>query len=65
MAENNKGDIMIKRFYRGWAIYYSANAPITGKFGAERFGVHMCANTEELLITMINQRIFRIYEEVK
>jgi hypothetical protein len=46
----------MKRFYRGWSIYYSANAPVTGKFQAVKFGVSMCANTEEMLVLMINQR---------
>ena len=48
------------RYYGGWSIYHNPNAPVTGRFAAVRWGVSMCANTEEFLISMI---ILRNYEE--
>ena len=46
---------MLIRYYAGWKIYDNGpHAPVTGRFSAERFGVTMCANTQELLIRMID-----------
>lgn len=49
---------MLIKHYAGWKIYDNGPyAPVTGRFSAERFGVTMCANTQELLIRMIETRI--------
>lgn len=42
----------MKRNYRGWKIYMCS----AGRYFAVRHGVRMNANTQELLITMIDQR---------
>lgn len=50
--------MMKPTIYRGYTITYDPNAPITGKWRAVRFGVGMCANTREMLIRMIDQKLF-------
>jgi len=40
--------------YKGWLVSFSHNAPVTGKWRAERFGVGMCAGTAEQLQRMID-----------
>lgn len=42
--------------YKGWKISYDSAAPITGKFRAIKYGVSLCANTEQMLYNMIDQR---------
>jgi len=42
----------MKRYYRGWSIYKCS----ADRYRAVRHGVSMNANSEELLITMINLR---------
>lgn len=44
-------------YYKGWAIWKSDIAPVTGRWKARRFGVEMCANDEALLRRMIDQRV--------
>lgn len=39
--------------YQGWRYDYSRSRPVTGAWRATRFGVGLCANTEELLLRMI------------
>ncbi len=50
--------VPLSREYKGWAIYDNGPAyhPITGRWVAYRHGVRIGANTEELLIRMIDSR---------
>lgn len=43
--------------YRGYAITFNRNAPVTGQWRGVRFGVGLCAGTKEALIRMIDTRI--------
>lgn len=43
--------------YRGWDYYFNADAPVTGRWRATRFGVGMCAGDELALRRMIDQKI--------
>jgi hypothetical protein len=43
--------------YRGWDIYYSPTAPVTGKYRAVSFGVSMCAGSRVAIERMIDQRL--------
>lgn len=47
--------ITAKGFYRGWRIYQN---PQSGSqtWKANRFGVEMCANTQDLIVSMIDHR---------
>lgn len=47
----------VGRYYRGWFIGYDAFAPITGRYGANRFGVEMCANSYESILKMVDARV--------
>jgi len=51
--------------YRGWKISYDSRAPVTGKFSAIKYGVSMCANTKEMLYSMIDQRAMEKYLNVR
>lgn len=42
--------------YRTWRISYSASRPVTGTFVAEKYGVTLSANSEELLHRMLDTR---------
>ena len=46
----------IDNHYRGWDIFYSAAAPVTGRHRAVRHGVTMNANTVEAIKHMIDLR---------
>lgn len=43
-------------YYRGWEIWESATAPVTGRWQAIRFGVKMGTTTKEGIKLMIDQR---------
>lgn len=47
-----------KRVYFGWRIYDCGIHfhPVTGRFVAYRHGIRIGANTEEALISMIDER---------
>lgn len=45
------------RTYRGYEITFNRDRPATGRWRGERFGVGMCAGTEEALFKMIDTRI--------
>lgn len=45
-----------RRNYRGWYVYYQPGAPVTGRWAAVRYGVSICAGTEEAIIHMIDTR---------
>jgi len=49
--------------YNGWTIRYYPAAPVTGRWSAIRFGVSICAGTEEALKRMIDQRIYEARED--
>lgn len=51
-----RDSVSVRRVYRGWWIYFNPHAPVTGRWSAVRFGVSMCAGTEEGLIHMIDTR---------
>jgi hypothetical protein len=40
--------------YKGWRVTYSANAPVTGRWKATKYGISMCHTTEEGLKRMID-----------
>lgn len=42
--------------YGGWKYSYNHSLPVTGRWRAERFGVGMCAGTEEALKRMIDAK---------
>jgi hypothetical protein len=46
------------RHYNGWEVYDNGKGfhPTTGRFMAYRFGVRIGANTESMLISMIDQK---------
>lgn len=43
--------------YRGWAVTYDAERPVTGRWRAEWHGVGMNAATKEALLRMIDTRM--------
>jgi hypothetical protein len=43
-------------YYKGWLINNDQYCKTNNKWGASRFGVTMCANSKELLYTMIDLR---------
>lgn len=53
------------RMYRGWKItdHGEGYHPVTGRWRAERHGVGMGANTEEMLLRMIDNRELVAYQE--
>jgi len=44
--------------HRGYWITYDASRPITGRWRAVRFGVSVCAGTEDAVKRIIDQRIY-------
>lgn len=42
--------------YNLWKITYDEKRPETGKYVAERFGVTMCANSEDAIKRMIDTK---------
>lgn len=50
---------MLRRIYAGWHIYddNGPNVPVTGRWSACRFGVWMCHNNEDGLMSMIYARL--------
>lgn len=44
--------------YRGYSVCYNPKAPVTGTWSAARFGVSLCAGSEDALKKMIDQRIY-------
>ena len=52
-------------YYRGWDISYVGGRPVTGRWVAKQHGVSMCANTEEMLQSMIDRKILDQIEEKK
>jgi hypothetical protein len=55
---------MAIHYYRGWHyVDQGPNAPVTGRWRAQRHGVGMCANNEALLKRMIDTRVNEEIEE--
>jgi hypothetical protein len=46
---------MIRNF-SGWSIYHNPSGPVTGQYLAYRWGIRMGANTQEMLISMIQSK---------
>ena len=42
--------------YRGWALSYVPNNPVTSRWVATKYGVRMNAHTKEALKSMIDER---------
>lgn len=42
--------------FRGWHVIYNRDNPITGRWYAVKYGVSICAGTEEALQEMIRMR---------
>lgn len=47
----------LQKQYRGYVVRFGPAAPVTGRWTASRFGVFICAGTEDALKKMIDQRI--------
>ena len=43
--------------YRGYAVTFNRTRPVTGQWRAERFGVGMCAGSEDALRRMVDQKL--------
>ncbi len=46
----------VKPSYNGWKISYGSFAPVTGRWAAARFGVGLCAGTDDALKRMIDRK---------
>ena len=46
----------LRRHYNGWEVYHNPNGPVTGQYVAFRYGIRIGANTESMLISMIDTK---------
>jgi|LakMenEpi03Aug12_release.lakeMendotaPanAssembly.Ray.scaffolds.fasta_scaffold514701_2 hypothetical protein len=49
--------MIMKHSYLGWFIGYDSYAPVSGRYYASRFGVKMCSNSYESILSMVDTRV--------
>lgn len=47
---------MIRKAYRNWKLSFDPKRPATGTWVAERFGVTLSGNSEEMVKRMVDNR---------
>jgi hypothetical protein len=49
--------MIMKHSYLGWFIGYEPFNPVTGRYYASRFGVKICSNSYESILSMVDTRV--------